>query len=264
MSIKPFVMILGIALILNSCKPSDEEQARLRLNKAKALIEQKDTTQALLQLDSLQRMFPKAMYSVNAAKNMAAEIKLSLLGNKQTKLDSANAHILRLENSFDKVKTEYDRYTQYIHKKQNFDRGVNRSFIQVHLDERGDIYLSSNYYGQAALKHYALRVYDGELSAKTDSIPVGSDDNRASDFMEFKWEKVNYRNGCDNGVLAFIAQNADRKLKAVFIGRQQQFIILEDFDKKAIKDAFDLSSAIKKRTVLEKEVQRLKQQMQIK
>jgi hypothetical protein len=116
------------------------------------------------------------------------------------------------------------------------------------------IYLSSNYFGKSLLNHYALRVYDGELSAKTDSVPVGSEENRQSDFMEYKWEKVAYMNGRDNGVLQFIADNAGRKLKAVFIGRQQQFIILEEYDKQAVKDAIALSNALKRRTSISAEI----------
>jgi len=263
MRMKTLLLIIGIALILVSCKPSEEEQARVYLNTAKTLIAQNDTTQALLQLDTIVRMFPKAMYSVNAAKNMTSEIELSILGRKQTELDSANAQILRLENSFNKVKTEFDRYTQYIHKKQNVSSGLNRSFIQVHLDERGEIYLSSNYHGKATLNHYALRVYDGELSLKTDSVPVGSDDNHVSDFMEFKWEKVNYRNGKDNGVMQCIADYSERNLKAVFIGRQQQFIILQPFDKQAVKEALALSAAIRKKAALENEMKSLQKKLQI-
>jgi hypothetical protein len=247
-------LVIGLAvLLIYSCQPSEEKKAAIRLNNAKYLLEKGDTTQALLQLDSI-AFYPKAVYSANAAKNLLAEINYSILKRKQVELDSVNAMITRLEMSFEKQKTEFDRYVQYIHKKQNLQSGLNRSFIKVHLDERGMIYLSSNYFGKSLLNHYALRVYDGELSAKTDSVPVGSEENRQSDFMEYKWEKVAYMNGRDNGVLQFIADNAGRKLKAVFIGRQQQFIILEEYDKQAVKDAIALSNALKRRTSISAEI----------
>jgi hypothetical protein len=134
----------------------------------------------------------------------------------------------------------------------------------VHLDERGDIYLSSNYYGKGSINHTGLRVYDGEIDAKTDSVPIGDESNRQSDFMEYKWEKVSYRNGKDNGVIEFIANHADRKLKAVFLGKGQYYIILEEFDKTAVKDAMALSKAIKSRNILEKEIQVLQSKVQVK
>jgi len=109
-----------------------------------------------------------------------------------------------------------------------------------------------------------LRVYDGDISAKTDSIPLDDAMNHRSDFMEYKWEKVSYRNGKDNGVIQFIADNADRKLKAAFLGKSQSYIILEDYDKVAVKEALALSNAIKRRTVLAKEVQMLQKELNIK
>jgi hypothetical protein len=81
--------------------------------------------------------------------------------------------------------------------------------------------------------------------------------------MEYKWEKVSYRNGKDNGVIEFIADHTDRKLKAVFLGKGQFYIILEEFDKTAVKDALALSKAIKSKNELEKEIKILQKKLQI-
>jgi len=251
-----FVFVLCFA----ACKPSDEEKARIRISNAKLLLEKGDTLNALLQLDSVS-LYPEAKYSANAAKNMAAEINFSLLKNLTVELDSVVAKIARLETSFDKEKTEFDRYVQYIHKKQNKQNAVGRSFIKVHLDERGTLCLSSNYFGKSLLNHYALRVYDGDMSATTDSVTVGSQENHQSDFLDYKWEKVLYLNGRDKGVIEFIANNANRDLKAVFIGRQQQFIVLAAGDKEAVREAFTLSAVLKQKAQLQKEIQGLQQKI---
>ncbi len=258
-----YFIAVCLAVLFVSCGPSDEEKARTRMNFAKILLEKQDTTQALLQLDSIARLYPKAPYSINAAKNLTTEINFELLRRKEAELDSTKSLIAKLESSFVKEKTEFDRYTQYIHKRQTVQRSITRSFIQIHLDERGELYLSSNYYGKSSINHVGLRVYDGELSAKTDSIPLGDPMNHQSDFMEYKWEKVSYRNGKDNGVIQFIADNADRNLKAVFLGKGQQYIILEDYDKMAVKEALALSKALKRRTALATEVQALQKELKI-
>jgi len=252
-----------LAITFISCGPSDEDKARARVNFAKMLLEQKDTAQALIQLDSIAVLYPEARYSANAAKNMVNEINFSLLQQKETELDTIRARIAQLENLFDKEKTEFDRYTQYIHKRQTVQASLIRSFIQVHLDERGELYLTSNYYGKGSINHTGIRVYDGEIDAKTDSVPLGDESNRQSDFMEYKWEKVSYRKGKDNGVIEFIAGNSDRKLKAVFLGKGQYYIILEESDKTAVKDALALSQSIKGRNSLEKEVQNLQKKVQV-
>jgi hypothetical protein len=248
---------------LFSCGPGDEDKARVKLNLAKTLLEKQDTISALLQLDSISRLYPEAVYSINAAKNLSNEVNFDLLQKREIELDSLKVKIANLENSFVKEKTEFDRYTQYIHKRQTFQRAWDRSYIQVHLDELGNIYLSSNYHGKNSLNHVALRVYDGDDDAKTDTIPLNNPNNHHSDFMEAKWEKVSYRSGADNGVIEFIANNTDRRLKAVFIGNEYYYIILEDYDKIAVRDALALSKATKQKLKLESQIQSLQNKVNI-
>jgi hypothetical protein len=257
------LLILFVALFFVACGPSDEEKARVKLNQAKILLAKQDTTAALRKLDSIPKLFPEAIYTSNAAKNLITEISFAELQNKEALLDSVKVQIKELEKSFVKEKTEFDRYTQYIHKRQTFKRAWDRSYIQVHLDERGDLYLSSNYHGKDWLNHYGLRVYDSGESAKTDSIPLNTVDNHHSDFMEARWEKVTYRNGKDNGVIEFIANNVDRRLKAVFLGKKYYYIILETYDKEAVRDALALSKAIKRAKKLEAEVKALQTKLKI-
>jgi len=256
-------LILFIAVLVVACGPSEEEKARVKLNLAKTLLAKEDTTNALLQLDSISTLYPEAIYSVNSAKNLISEISFSVLQRKEALLDSVNVRIEELEKSFVKEKTQFDRFTQYTHKKQTFKRAWDRSYIQVHLDERGDLYLSSNYHGKNSLNHIGLRVYDSGDDAKTDSVALGDVHNHQSDFMEAKWEKVSYRNGTDNGVIEFIAKNAERNLKAVFLGKDYYYIILETYDKAAVKGALALSKAIKRRTKLAAEIKRLQNNLQI-
>lgn len=256
-------LILLITVLFVACGPSEEDKARVKLDLAKALLQNQDTTAALLKMDSIAKLYPEAAYSINAADNIAKQVRFDLMQRKESELDSVNAQITDLEKNFVKEKTVFDRYTQYIHKRQTFQRGWDRSYIQVHLDERGDLYLSSNYYGDHWLNHYGIRVYDQGEDAKTDSIPLGSVDNHHSDFMDTKWEKVSYRNGKDNGVIEFIAQHVDRNLKAVFLGKEYYYIILETYDKEAVRDALALSKAIKKRNSLETELKALQKKLNI-
>ena len=257
------LLVIFIVLLFVACGPSDEDKARVKLNLAKTFLEKQDTSNALVQLDSISTLYPEAIYSVNAAKVLITEINFSVLQRKETLLDTLKVRIEKLEKSFVKEKTQFDRYSQYTHKRQTFKRAWDRSYIQVHLDERGDLYLSSNFHGENWLNHYGLRVYDSGDDAKTDSIPLGDVHNHHSDFMEVKWEKVSYRNGKDNGVIEFIANNAERRLKAVFLGKEYYYIILETYDKAAVKDALALSKAIKTRIKLEAEIIGLQKKLQI-
>ncbi len=254
-------IFLTIVLFILSCGPSQEDRARARFNFARTLLEANDTVSALLHLDSIAILSPKAAYSINAAKNLKKEILWELLQQKENQLDTIKVRISDLEKNFNKEKTQFDRYTQYLHKRQTWDRSWNRSYIQILLNERGDLSLVSNYNGTEWLNHTGLRVYDQGLSARTDSVGIGEVDNHRSDFLESKWEKVTYRNGRDNGVIEFIAENTHLRLKAVFLGRRMHFIVLEDYDKKAVQDALYLSRAIKAQTRLEQEIRQLQENM---
>lgn len=257
-----YIAIL-LALIFVACGPSDEDKARVKLDLAKNMLLKKDTTAAIQHLDSISKLFPEAIYSVNAAKNLLHDVRFAVMQGKEAELDTLALRIAELEKSFTKEKTEFDRYTQYIHKRQNFKRAWDRSYIQVHLNERGELYLSSNYHGEDWLNHTGLRVYDSGEDAKTAEIPIGTVDNHRSDFMEAKWEKVSYRNGTDNGVIEFIAQHVDRNLKAVFLGKKYYYIILETYDKEAVRDALELSKSFKKRRALKNEIKGLQVKLNI-
>ncbi len=256
---KKFKIIVGILLIalFFSCGKSNKKKAAERLNLAVDIWDKGDTITALQQLDSVQVLFPEAIESIEKAKEMSNKINSEILAQKHDQFNKVCGSISVLEKPFDKEKTEFDRFTQYIHKSQKFERRWDQSFIQLHLDERGELYISSNYYGADWLDHIGIRVYDGTFQAKTDSVLLDDPNNHHSEFMNTHWEKVSYMNGKDNGVIQFIADNADRNLKAVFLGKRQFFIVLETFDKQAIKDALTLSNALKMKTQLQKEIKEL-------
>jgi hypothetical protein len=250
-------LILLLSAQLISCGKSEKQMAAGRLQLAESLYEKGDTAQALAHADSIRILYRGAVQEINTADQFKRKIYGDLLYRKQDELDTLNKTIAGLEKNFITGKTEFDRYTRYIHRKQDPERRWNKSFIQVHLDGQGDLSISSNYYGETWLNHTGIRVYDGDLQAKTDTVGLGNVLNHHSDFLNTKWEKVTYMHGADKGVIDFIVRHADRKLKAVFLGKRYYYIILEEYDKQAIADGLNLSRALKRRVVLEKEIKAL-------
>ncbi len=248
--------VFGLFLI-SSCGPSDEEKARVKMDAVKAFLTDHDSTRALILLDSIPRLFPGAAYTINAAKNLKNELILSMIKAKLNEMEAVKKRIAELETRFTREKADYDRYARYIHKRQNFDNSWDRSYLRVNLDEQGEISLTSNYYGNQWLDHTAIRVYDQGDQVITGTVPLGSVDNHHSSFMETRWEQVTFRDENSNGIIAFIARNADRKLKAVYIGKRYYYIVLEDYDKEAIKDALLLSETIKNKKKLESRIRSL-------
>jgi hypothetical protein len=172
-------------------------------------------------------------------------------------MDSIKARISPLEKNFIPDKAEFDRYVKYIHKNQLSRNSALKPHIKIEVDEKGSLFLTSFYYGKDVLHHTGLRVYDGDAVAKTDSIPVGNIDNYQGNSFGLRWERVIFRNGHDNGVIEFIAKHSDHQLKVVFSGKGRNYIILNEADKKAIRDAYELSCLIKTRERLMQEIKGL-------
>ncbi|WP_372776728.1 hypothetical protein [Mangrovibacterium sp.] len=254
MKIIRFFLLFLITAQLISCGKSEKELAAEKLRQAEICFQQGDTLGALQTADSVRLLYRGAIKQVLAADQFKKKVYGELLYRAQDDLDSTNIQVAELEKNFIQEKTEFDRYAQYIHKRQEFQRRWNKSFIQIYLDVRGELYISSNYYGEQWLDHVAIRVYDGDLQAITDTVATGTPLNHHSDFMNTKWEKVSYTDGKDNGVIEFIAQHADRNLKAVFLGKRYYYIILEDYDKQAFVQALALSKAIKRQNALKQAI----------
>jgi len=250
-----------LLFLLSSCGPSQRELAVQETNKAKAIFNSGDTLQAIKKLDSIHIKYPEADVQISVAKSMSTEMYQQLIDARSMHLIRLDSTITELEKNFVKEKTEFDRYTQYNHKRQTFNRSWDRSFLQVHLDERGELYLSSNYLGKEWLEHVCIRVYDGKLQAKSDSILLDNPLNHRSDFLDYKWEKVSYMNGQADSVIHFIAENPDLDLKCVFLGKRYYYILLEDYDVNAVVEALALSKAIKRKKALEAEIKKFKNLM---
>jgi hypothetical protein len=251
---RKIIYLIAALLVMAACGPSQRELAVKKINVARTLIIEGDTLGAIVHLDSVKRLYPKAEVQLGVAKNMKTDVYQHMIDKRRIQLINNDSLIAASETKFNKEKTEYDRYVQYNHKRQTFNRTWDRSFLQVHLDERGELYLSSNYMGKEWLNHTGIRVYDGPLQSKSERIPVEDMLNHQSDFMDFKWERVSYMQGKADSVIHFIAENKDLKLKCVFLGSRYYYILLENSDIQAVIDALQLSEAIKRKKSLEEEV----------
>ena len=254
---KIFARIAVLLLLCSpfySCGPSQREKAVGKINEAKAQIISGDTLKAIETLGTVHTMFPKAKVQIEVSANMVDDLYRQMIDNRKEKLKTVDTQIDSLSAFFTKEKTEFDRYVQYIPKRLSFNHSWNKSFLQVNLDERGEIYLTSHYMGKDWLRHTAIRIYDGDLQVKTPTVPLDDPNNRESDFLDYKWEKVSYTDGKSDSTIRFIAENSDRKLKCVFLGKRYYYILLEYYNSKAIKDAYYLSRAIKSKSKLETEI----------
>lgn len=251
------ISILCITFIVISCKPSQRELAVVKTDEAQKYLDSGDTLKALSILDSLPFLYPKAKFQIDVSKNIKDDVYRQLIDKKKEQLNKINNSIAELESKFLKEKTEFDLYTQYIPLEQVKIRSRNATYLQVNLDERGELYLTSNYYGKAWANHYSVKVYDGALSAETPKISSDSRLRTTNTFLDYKWEKVSYTEGNSDEVIKFIIENKDKKLKCAF---NSYIIFLDKSNIEAIINSYNLSIAIKKVGSLKEEIKLLEKE----
>ena len=243
-----------ILVIVAACGPSQTELAATKIKISQALLARGDTVKSLLCLDSIPKLYPEAVAERSQATKISDQIYGTQLLKQREKLASANNLINSMIREFKPEKGEVEKYTNYIPNRQVFDKSWSRSFIQAYVNEKGDMTLASNYYGEKWLNHTSFRITGDVLTIKTDSVSLDNVNNHHSDFNGSMWEKVTYRGKQADQVIAMIAANCDKKLKAVFEGsaRKTYIMWLEDYDKKAIKNVYELSKAFRIKSDAEK------------
>ena len=247
--------IAGIVqVLLLACGPTDPQLAIKKIGLAEELLVKGDTANAMLHLDSIPYLYPKAAAEAKSALQISNGIYVTRLISRRENLYKAKVRIDSLLKDFKPEKGEFDKYTLYIHNRQGIDKSWARSFVQVYFNEKGDLFLASNYYGGKWINHTSLSVGFEGIMARTDSVPSDQLNNHHSEFGGSKWEKVTYKGDSADKVIALIASNTDKKLKAVFQGKPSYALILEDADKKAIATAYDVAKALKIKTNSEKEI----------
>lgn len=248
--------LLGVLMVVTAaCGPSEEEKASSRLKVARALLHTSDTAGALLHIDSVITLHPRAAYSVNAATNLRREIQWDIYQRKQVALDSARAAVARLEPDFNLTRGEFERTSRYVHRRQIPEENLQRSWLRADVLPSGELVLTSQFYGSQRLNHHRIRVYDGDLEAFTDSVAAGSADIYHGNFMGVTWERVTFREGRESDVAPFIAAHSGQKLKMAFLGRRSSHVIfLEERDKKAIAQSAALAQALRDLKRLEQEI----------
>lgn len=239
-----------VVLMAVSCGPNKKELASALLQEAQVAMVGSDFNRAKLKVDSINLLFPDQIEEVVEGQRMMQRIELDeqelSLGYYDTILVKRKTSFEELKSAFVYQKGKFEGYAgTYIHKRQQVKNSHDRCYVRAYLDEKGDFYISSRFHGKGHIQHNSIKVYDDGLFAKTAEIPSSSFDNRTFDDGEDYWETVNYRDGSDNGVVSFVVNNYDSRLKVQFIGKKHHYIVMESFDKEAIRDAYNLSLVIK-------------------
>jgi hypothetical protein len=261
---KILIILFALTVTIASCGPSQEELASKAFSKAEDLYRSKKFNDTKLLLDSIIESFPGQTEFVTRSKDLLRKIRISeqeqnlvfldsLLQAKEKELEPMMKNFIKSD--------EYGGKTILIHKRQKPENSYSRTFIRAHLDIDGNFYISSRYTGGHWIYHDQVKVYNKDQSALTEKIPEDGFLNRRFEDGGTKWEIVSYKNGKDNGVIDFIAANWDKPLKVQYRGKKYYYIVMEKFDKEAIRDANEISYVLKEIKRIKEEMKNVRQQL---
>ncbi|MDR2928806.1 MAG: hypothetical protein LBV41_11510 [Cytophagaceae bacterium] len=235
---------------------SREELAKNRLMEIEKMADAGNYNLAKLKLDTLIQSFGDQTEYVLSAKNMLKQLNVIEQERNLAYLDSMlkaqEALLAPMMNNFT-VSDEYGSDKILIHKRQKPENSFNRTYIRAFLNQAGKFYISSRYHGNKWIYHQQIKVYNKEEFVLSEVVEEDGFNNRRFDDQDLKWEVVNYKDGKDNGIVDYIATHWKELLKVQFIGKGNAYIVMEQFDKEAVRDGYEISFVLK-------EIQRIKEE----
>ena len=154
---------------------------------------------------------------------------------------------------------KYDDIGKYICKQQILERNLQRSYIRSGVTELGEMYIASVYYGKGAIKHTHLKVSlpNGDYK-ETAVVPADGAINYSFVDDGMTTEVITYQNGRDNGVISFICENPDAKIKAEYLGGKKYTLFISEADKQSIVKIDELATVLSDIQKIKKEMNRMR------
>jgi len=252
--------ILLLTILLTNCGDSKKDIAEKLLKSSIDYSNKNDFNIAKLQLDSIIIYYKEQTEIVEEAKSLLAKIELQ---EQERNLNYVDSLLVASENNLKPLlknfieSDEYGTQKVLIHKRQRPENSYNRTFLKVNLDMDGNFHISSIYNGEKYIFHDQIKVYYNKKSALSSIVKEDGFRNRRFDEGETKWEIVNYKDGYDNGVVDFIANNWEDPLRVQFMGKNYEYILMEKFDREAIRDGYEISFILKDIKRLKEEKERI-------
>lgn len=256
--------ILLLTILLTACGPKEQELAKEKYNQAEQLFNQKKFNDAKLEIDSIEELYPNQIEYITRGNDLLRKITIeeqrqnlvfldSMLQVKQSELEPLMKNFIE--------SSDYGAKKILIHKRQKPENSYGRIYLRAHLDLEGEFYISSRYTGAERIYHDQIKVYFSGNNVLSEEIKEDGFNNRHFEDGENQWEVVNYKDGKDNGAIDFIANNANQSLKVQFRGKKYHYILMEKFDKEAIRDGYEISFVLKEIKRIKEEIKKVKAEL---
>jgi hypothetical protein len=238
----------------------ERKEAGQRLEEAKAMYENKAFAAAKSLIDTINLRYP---HEIGVRKEALTLMRLVERGECERNIAYCDSVLpVRLEEAETLKKgfvferdTAYDDIGKYIRKTMTIERNVERSYIRCGVNEEGEMYIASIYFGSNPINHTGLKfsVSDGTL-AETPSIPYDGGVNYRFKDMGNTTEVVTYKGeNCKTIAYFVFVTDENKRIKAEYTGGKPFSLYLSDNDKKNIKATYELAMVLSEINAMQKE-----------
>ena len=250
-----------ILLFLSACN-NNTKHAQEILNQAKNYYEIYEYASAKLMLDSLKKTYPQEAAIQKERLQLMRQVELK---EQERNLDYCTGMLVVCEAKADSLKknflfekdTIYDEIGKYFVKQQKIESNLQKSYIRCNINEQGEMFLESVYYGNKPINHTGIKVSTptGEYT-ETQNIPRDGGLNYSFTDLGATTEIVTYKKDQAGGVVQFICDNHNEKLKVEYSGGKAYMIRIASADKNAVVETQELAVVLSDIDRLKKETQK--------
>lgn len=239
------ILILLFSISFLACSQKDNG-AKSRLDAARLFYEQKEYALAKLEIDSINKLYPKAIEERKASILLLDSVRRA---ENQQVISDCDSLITVNMPELDKIKSlfsyqrnkEYQETGSYVPKETASSGPITGTILRSGVDEDGILYIESVFVG-GKQKHNQIKISkkDGTF---VQSQPVTDDGfNYRFTNMGKEYEVIRFMGSKENEVAKFIFTNADEPLTVTLEGQGKYSYVLSKNIKTAISKSFQLST----------------------
>jgi hypothetical protein len=234
------------------------KEAQRLFDNAKWLYENQQFTAAKNAIDSINLLYPKEIEIRKEALTLMRQVEHSESEQNIAFCDSVlpiRIHELdSLTKGFILEKdANYNPLGNYVPKGMTVERNVERSYIRCGVNEEGEMYVSSVYFGGAPINHTGLKLSSGnDTYAETPSIQYDGGVNYRFKDNGNTTEVVTYKGANCKDIANYVYINVANNIKAEYRGGKPFTIILSTEVKKSIKSTYELALVLSEINAMQK------------
>jgi hypothetical protein len=240
------IFLLPLLLLVVACG-NNKELAQEMYNQAELLYNQGDYVAATQWVDSISATYPQEVDVIRQGMMLQCHINQKRYERELIEVDSlynaTTAELALLKGRFELVREGKEQtLANYVYKGTRTKGEVKRSELRVQVTEKGDLQLTSVYYGTSKLNHTGIsaQLADGTF-AQTATIAYDGGKNYRYQTGDNNVEMVTYNLSQCRDVVALIAANPQEKCRVKYTGGKSKDLNIDKLTREAIANSYRMA-----------------------